>query len=107
MTAGRAVRFFVQVGGVPLPQVTWYKDSQALTSSDTCKFLHDDEEHTLMLLDISPEDASVYSCEARNEYGEATSSASLTIEGMFQHFKSNKFRTDSLLNLLKNTQESE
>lgn len=80
-SAGRAVRFSVQVGGLPKPEVCWYKDSQAVIPSDTCKFFHDDEEHTLMLLNVLAEDAGTYSCEARNEYGEATSSALLTVEG--------------------------
>lgn len=81
VSAGRAVRFSVQVSGLPKPQVCWYRDSQALIAGDTCKFFHDDEEHTLMLLNVLAEDAGTYSCEAKNEYGEATSSAPLTVEG--------------------------
>lgn len=80
-SAGRAVRFSVQVSGLPKPEVCWYRDSQALIPSDTCKFFHDDEEHTLMLLNVLTEDAGTYSCEARNDYGEVTSSAPLTVEG--------------------------
>lgn len=80
-SAGRAVRFSLQVSGLPQPQVCWYRDSQALIASDTCKFFHDEEEHTLMLLKVLAEDAGTYSCEATNEYGEATSSAPLTVEG--------------------------
>lgn len=83
VSAGRAARFSVQVSGIPKPQVSWSKDSLALTTSDTCKFFHDDEEYTLMLLKVFTEDAGTYSCEAKNEYGEATSSAPLTVEGMY------------------------
>lgn len=79
--AGRAVRFSLQVSGLPRPQVCWSKDALPLASSDTCKFFHDDEEHTLMLLNVFSEDAGTYSCQAKNEYGEATSSAPLTVEG--------------------------
>lgn len=80
-TSGRSVRFAVLVSGIPLPQVSWYKDSEVLFSGPKHKFLHDQEEHTLLLLDTTPEDAGVYSCQAQNEYGEDMSSALLTVEG--------------------------
>lgn len=83
VSAGRAVRFSVQVSGLPKPQVSWCKDALALTTSDICKFFHDNEEYTLMLLNVFTEDAGTYSCEAKNEYGEATSSAPLTVEGLY------------------------
>ncbi|KAM8858182.1 titin-like [Synchiropus picturatus] len=78
--SGRSARFSTQVTGLPVPHVSWFKDSQVLVSTDTCKFLHDGEEHSLLLLEVFPEDAAVYSCEAKNSYGEVASSAALTVE---------------------------
>lgn len=80
-TAGQSVRFSVRVSGLPPPQVTWYRGSRALTAGAACKFLRDQDEHTLLLMEVLPEDAAIYSCRVKNDFGEATCSASLDVEG--------------------------
>ncbi|KAG5283757.1 hypothetical protein AALO_G00045780, partial [Alosa alosa] len=80
VVSGRMARFSVEVKGTPEPQVTWFKNSQQMYHGAECSIFKDGGEHTLMLSQVFPEDAAVYSIVAKNDAGEATSSAALHVE---------------------------
>ena len=58
------------------------KDGEAVVSGDRTKFLfEDDETHVLIINDVQEADMGVYVCRAVNKVGEATSSTTLNITG--------------------------
>ncbi|XP_076032052.1 proteoglycan-like sulfated glycoprotein papilin isoform X2 [Oratosquilla oratoria] len=71
-----------EVSGLPVPQVSWYRDNQQLQNSLKYQILDD---NTLIITNTKDEDTGMYKCEAVNEYGRASSGKLITIEGIYVH----------------------
>uniref|UniRef100_A0A8V5GHQ7 Uncharacterized protein n=1 Tax=Melopsittacus undulatus TaxID=13146 RepID=A0A8V5GHQ7_MELUD len=75
---GETARFRCRVTGYPLPKVNWYLNGQLIRKSKRFRLRYDGI-HYLDIVDY----AAVYTCEAKNDYGVATTSASLSVESEF------------------------
>uniref|UniRef100_A0A8C2U0T3 Ig-like domain-containing protein n=1 Tax=Coturnix japonica TaxID=93934 RepID=A0A8C2U0T3_COTJA len=81
---GETARFRCRVTGYPLPKVNWYLNSQLIRKSKRFRLRYDGI-HYLDIVDCKSydTDSAVYTCEAKNDYGVATTSASLSVESEF------------------------
>uniref|UniRef100_A0A8C3R4E9 Ig-like domain-containing protein n=1 Tax=Cyanoderma ruficeps TaxID=181631 RepID=A0A8C3R4E9_9PASS len=75
---GETARFRCRVTGYPMPKVNWYLNGQLIRKSKRFRLRYDG----IYYLDIVDYEA-VYTCEAKNDYGVATTSASLSVESDF------------------------
>lgn len=81
-TEGQPVRFEAKVSGIPKPDVHWYLDGEELTDAQIYDFINtEDGTCVLVIQETFPEDEGQYICKATNEYGSATSSAQLFLQG--------------------------
>ncbi|XP_046395310.1 obscurin isoform X4 [Ischnura elegans] len=83
---GTYLRFMVKVKGNPNPEVRFYKDGKEIRSENTEERVHVVREHgkkkgfyELVITDVQQADAGKYSCNAFNEYGDATCEAEVTV----------------------------
>ncbi|TNM99010.1 hypothetical protein fugu_013574 [Takifugu bimaculatus] len=69
---GRFCRIDFKVGGLPMPDVTWYLDGKAVRPDDFHKMLVCEKGMHSFILEITTmRDAGVYECVARNRAGES------------------------------------
>lgn len=54
-----------------------------MDDSPRMKFIHEDDNYTLLIYEVGPEDAGDYACVAINPAGKATCTAKLNVEGRF------------------------
>lgn len=84
---GSAARFDVRVRGQPAPQVTWYKDDEEITGHkfSHIKVFQEENLFSILITEGKIKDAGQYKVVAKNVLGDASSTASLIVEGMFEH----------------------
>ncbi|EGV98930.1 Obscurin [Cricetulus griseus] len=79
--AGGTAQFDAVIEGNPPPTVTWYKDSTQLMNSDRLSQRQDGTTYSLVLADVAPHDAGVYTCLAHNAGGQVLCKAELLVHG--------------------------
>ena len=79
---GDSVNYVCKVFGVPEPDIIWYRDNVELKLGDRLSLDYDEEGVcTLLIRDVAMEDVADYTCKATNDVGEATTAASLVVQG--------------------------
>merc|ERR1711874_555011 len=83
---GQEVQFEVKVTGVPRPTITWFRQTAIIKPSDEFEvFYTEDNTATLVIKEVFPEDAGMFTCVAKNLAGVASSSAEMVVEGPIYH----------------------
>ncbi|CAL1540884.1 unnamed protein product [Lymnaea stagnalis] len=77
---GDKVEFVAKVSGTEPIEVLWAKDKKPLKSGDIFGISYDKGTAKLNISEVFPEDSGVYSIEIKNQWGSATSSASLQVK---------------------------
>ncbi|KAM4032712.1 myosin light chain kinase, smooth muscle-like isoform 2-T2 [Anomaloglossus baeobatrachus] len=78
--AGSSARFHCQIEGFPDPEVLWFFSGSPIQESKRFEIEYEESGScTLIISDVSPSDAGVYTCQASNSHGQAETSAKLTV----------------------------
>ena len=78
---GEPVRFECKISGNPKPNIVWFHNSRLIRPSPDFLQFHDmDNNCSLTVREVFPEDAGRYTVLAKNMFGIASSSAELTVQ---------------------------
>jgi len=73
----------VKVDGKPKPKVKWYKQgAEVVPSKDFQVEEYDDGTSVLTIPEVFPDDTGEVTCVAENDFGVATTSTELVVEGV-------------------------
>ncbi|KAJ8674084.1 hypothetical protein QAD02_005346, partial [Eretmocerus hayati] len=79
--AGGAAMLDLQVKGFPKPNIMWTKDGQEIVPGGRIKYLWEDEESlSLVIKNVTVQDAGVYKIRAKNELGEDNTQIELIVK---------------------------
>ncbi|MEJ1287822.1 hypothetical protein NN561_018847 [Cricetulus griseus] len=76
---GQVVVLECRVRGAPPMQVQWFRQGSEIQDSPDFRILQKKEICTLVIAESFPEDAGIFTCSARNDYGSVTSTAQLIV----------------------------
>nr|XP_034982660.1 striated muscle preferentially expressed protein kinase isoform X3 [Zootoca vivipara] len=81
VSIGHSILLKVVVAGSPQPHLSWYKEKAPIASTKE-QDGQEEEYGSLRICSSKAADAGVYKCIAKNEHGEAVSSATVTVADM-------------------------
>ncbi|VDK72949.1 unnamed protein product [Cylicostephanus goldi] len=76
---GKPAQFKCIVTGMPIPEVRWYVDGDAIQHSREYDIVYEDGVCILRINEVLPEDEGEYSCEASNTVGKAETKCFLKV----------------------------
>ncbi|KAK6110371.1 Fibronectin type III domain family protein [Brugia pahangi] len=78
--AGQSVKWDVEIGGEPTPEVKWIKSDEVLTSNESVQIEMKRHGHTLLyILSAKRSDGGKYTLSVKNSTGEQSGTAELTV----------------------------
>ncbi|KAK0177714.1 hypothetical protein PV328_001737 [Microctonus aethiopoides] len=107
---GFTVQFECQVEGIPRPQITWFRQTAIIKPSPDFQIYYDEDNvATLIIREVFPEDAGMFTCVAKNAAGFASSTTELIVEAplsdhgsdMTGHSRKSLSRESSLADILE------
>ena len=83
VSVGRPVTFTVEVEGIPVPTITWYKDEYVLHHGDKYHISGDGYRSTLYIPFVTLDDNAWFQCKATSNAGTTSNKFRLIVEGLF------------------------
>lgn len=68
-----------KVDGVPFPEIKWFFNDIELFATENIRITVVDKTTTLEIVNVTPQHVGIYTCQARNEAGVATSKANIVL----------------------------